>query len=108
MNTRGLMELVILNVGFQLGVTNQAVFSMMLIMALLTKFLTTPVVEMIHPRSQHGRLVLLIKDWLSCHEPTRSESAIQARSSTPSACLRDGSGFHPHSPPEGTSEAGSH
>jgi len=49
MNTRGLMELVILNVGFELGVINQAVFSMMVMMALVTTFLTTPLVEMIHP-----------------------------------------------------------
>lgn len=49
MNTRGLMELVILNVGFELGVINQTVFSMMVIMALVTTFLTTPLVEMIHP-----------------------------------------------------------
>ena len=49
MNTRGLMELVILNVGFELGVINRAVFSMMVIMAVVTTFLTTPLLEMIHP-----------------------------------------------------------
>jgi Kef-type K+ transport system membrane component KefB len=49
MNTRGLMELAILNMGFEPGAINQAVFSMMVIMALVTTFPTTPLVEMIHP-----------------------------------------------------------
>jgi len=41
MNTRGLMELVILNVGRELGVITDAVFAMMVIMALVTTALTT-------------------------------------------------------------------
>jgi len=49
MNTRGLMELVILNIGIELGVINQALFSMMVLMALVTTFLTTPLIEMVHP-----------------------------------------------------------
>ena len=49
MNTRGLMELVILNIGYDLGVINGAVFSMMVIMALVTTFLTTPLLRWIHP-----------------------------------------------------------
>ena len=49
MNTRGLMELVILNIGYDLGVINDAVFSMMVIMALVTTFLTTPLLLWIHP-----------------------------------------------------------
>jgi len=52
MNTRGLMELVILNIGFELGVINQALFSMMIIMALVTTFLTTPLLEAINPAQQ--------------------------------------------------------
>ena len=49
MNTRGLMELVILNIGLELGVINQTLFSMMVLMALVTTFLTTPLLEMVHP-----------------------------------------------------------
>ena len=42
MNTRGLMELVILNIGLDINVISPALFSMMVIMALVTTFMTTP------------------------------------------------------------------
>ncbi len=50
MNTRGLMELVILNVGRELGVITPAVFAMMVIMALVTTALTTPILHFVYPR----------------------------------------------------------
>lgn len=49
MNTRGLMELVILNIGLQEGVITPAVFAMMVLMALVTTALTTPLVHWIYP-----------------------------------------------------------
>lgn len=49
MNTRGLMELVILNVGLDIGVLSPTVFTMMVLMALLTTFMTTPLLEWIYP-----------------------------------------------------------
>ncbi|HEX3357169.1 MAG TPA: cation:proton antiporter [Tepidisphaeraceae bacterium] len=49
MNTRGLMELVILNIGLQEGVITPAVFAMMIIMALVTTALTTPILHWIYP-----------------------------------------------------------
>jgi Kef-type K+ transport system membrane component KefB len=49
MNTRGLMELVILTIGLELGVISPALFTMMVLMALVTTFLTTPVLEWIYP-----------------------------------------------------------
>jgi len=50
MNTRGLMELVILNIGRELGVISEAVFAMMVIMALVTTALTTPILSLVYPR----------------------------------------------------------
>lgn len=47
MNTRGLMELVALNLGLDLGVITPTVFTMLVIMALVTTFLTTPVLDAI-------------------------------------------------------------
>ncbi len=47
MNTRGLMELVILNIGLDIGVISPALFSMMVLMALFTTFMTTPVLRLI-------------------------------------------------------------
>src|SRR5687767_15397090 len=49
MNTRGLMELVILNIGRELGVITDAVFAMMVIMALVTTALTTPILNIVYP-----------------------------------------------------------
>src|SRR5579862_480824 len=49
MNTRGLMELIILNVGFDLGVISPALFAMMVLMAIVTTLATTPVLARIYP-----------------------------------------------------------
>ncbi len=43
MNTRGLMELVILNIGLDIKVISPSLFSMMVMMALVTTFMTTPI-----------------------------------------------------------------
>ncbi len=48
MNTRGLMELVALNIGFELGVLTPEVFAMMVIMALVTTFMTGPVLDLLN------------------------------------------------------------
>jgi Kef-type K+ transport system membrane component KefB/nucleotide-binding universal stress UspA family protein len=49
MNTRGLMELVILTIGLELGVISPALFAMMVLMALVTTFMTSPLLELIYP-----------------------------------------------------------
>lgn len=46
MNTRGLMELVVLNIGYDLGVLTPEVFAMMVIMALVTTFMTGPALNL--------------------------------------------------------------
>lgn len=48
MNTRGLMELVVLNIGYDLGVLSPEIFAMMVIMALLTTFMTGPALDLIN------------------------------------------------------------
>jgi len=48
MNTRGLMELVVLNIGYDLGVLNKEVFTMMVIMALITTAMTGPALDLIN------------------------------------------------------------
>jgi Kef-type K+ transport system membrane component KefB len=45
MNTRGLMELIVLNVGLDLGIVSPRLFAMMVIMALVTTVTTTPVLQ---------------------------------------------------------------
>lgn len=47
MNTRGLVELVVLNAGLELGILSSTLFTMMVIMALVTTFMTTPLLAML-------------------------------------------------------------
>ena len=42
MNTRGLMELIALNIGYDLGILSPRIFAMLVIMALVTTTLTGP------------------------------------------------------------------
>jgi Kef-type K+ transport system membrane component KefB len=45
MNTRGLMELVVLNVGLDIGVISPTLFTMMVVMAIVTTALTGPLLD---------------------------------------------------------------
>lgn len=49
MNTRGLMELVIISIGLELGVISPELFAMMVMMALVTTFMTTPLLTRLYP-----------------------------------------------------------
>jgi Kef-type K+ transport system membrane component KefB len=55
MNTRGLMELIVLNVGLDLGVISPTVFTMMVIMALVTTVATTPILAWVYPDRELAR-----------------------------------------------------
>jgi Kef-type K+ transport system membrane component KefB len=48
MNTRGLMELIILNIGYDLGILTPQVFTMMVVMALVTTLMTSPTLDLIN------------------------------------------------------------
>lgn len=48
MNTRGLMELIVLNIGYDLGVLTPQIFAMAVIMALVTTFMTGPALNFIN------------------------------------------------------------
>lgn len=50
MNTRALMELIIINVGFDLGVISQNMFTMLVIMAIGSTVITTPLLRRWLPR----------------------------------------------------------
>jgi len=50
MNTRGLMELVVLNVGLDAGLISPTLFTMMVIMALVTTAMTTPMLDALAAR----------------------------------------------------------
>ena len=48
MNTRGLIELVVLNIGYDLGILSGRIFAMMVIMAFATTFMTAPLLSLLH------------------------------------------------------------
>lgn len=48
LNTRGLMELVVINIGYDLGVLSPEIFAMMVLMALFTTFMTGPTLDLIN------------------------------------------------------------
>lgn len=46
MNTRGLMELVVLSMGYQLGILSPIIYAMLVLMTLVTTFMTTPLIDL--------------------------------------------------------------
>ena len=50
MNSRGLMELIIINIGLQKGIIGPTLFSMLVLMAIITTVMATPVFEMVYGR----------------------------------------------------------
>jgi Kef-type K+ transport system membrane component KefB len=52
MNTRGLMELIALNIGYELGILSQRIFAMLVIMAVLTTVMTGPLVTLFARRER--------------------------------------------------------
>ena len=54
MNTRALMELIVLNIGFDLGFIPQHVFTMLVIMAVATTMMTAPLLRVLLPRAGHA------------------------------------------------------
>jgi len=53
MNTRGLMELIVLNIGLDMGVISPTLFAMMVIMALVTTMATAPALHFLLPQRPH-------------------------------------------------------
>lgn len=60
MNTRGLVELVILNIGLDLGLISPTLFSMMVIMALVTTFMTSPLLDVFNQPRARMKLANLV------------------------------------------------
>jgi Kef-type K+ transport system membrane component KefB len=77
MNTRGLMELIVLNVGLDQGVISPALFSMMVVMAVVTTLAAAPALDLL------GRWSLL--------PTTRGETLPSEGVSTPRAASRPSS-----------------
>lgn len=55
MNSRGLMELIILNIGLQNGVITQTLFTIMVLMALVTTIMASPIFDRLAPATDKDR-----------------------------------------------------
>jgi len=62
MNTRGLMELVVLNIGYDLGVISPEIFVVLVIMAVVTTLMTGPLLNLI--------------DWIWRDQPVQQEEVV--------------------------------
>jgi Kef-type K+ transport system membrane component KefB len=72
MNTRGLTELIVLNIGLELGVVTPALFTSLVLVALVTTFMTGPVLRLIDPG---GRLTVQPEDELAAATADAVEGA---------------------------------
>lgn len=61
MNTRGLIELVILSMGLQLGILSPVMYAMLVIMTLVTTFMTTPILDLVN-KIWPAKIVKAVKD----------------------------------------------
>ncbi len=52
MNTRGLMELIVLNIGLSMGIISETLYAMMVLMALATTMMTGPLIHLIWPKPE--------------------------------------------------------
>jgi len=55
MNARGMMELILLNIGLQRGIIQPALFSVLVLMAVVTTLMATPVFELVYGRQARAR-----------------------------------------------------
>jgi Kef-type K+ transport system membrane component KefB len=57
MNTRGLTELIVLNLALEKGVISDALFAMLVLMALITTFMAGPLLRLLDPTNEYGEPV---------------------------------------------------
>ncbi len=55
MNARGLMELIIINIGLSRGIIGPALFAMLVLMAIVTTLMATPLFELVYGRAARAR-----------------------------------------------------
>lgn len=61
MNTRGLVELVVLNIGYDLGILTPRLFTMFVLMALITTFMTNPLLNILNRKFPKEAAELAVK-----------------------------------------------
>jgi Kef-type K+ transport system membrane component KefB len=75
MNTRGLTELIILSVGMQLHLLDTSLYSLMVVMALVTTAMSGPLLRLTYPKSTlDADLLKLPPDWTTEHSTTTTSA----------------------------------
>ena len=69
MNSRGLMELIIINIGLQKGIIGPTLFSMLVLMAIVTTVMASPLFELVYGRSARASGELAALDGGLAGEP---------------------------------------
>jgi Kef-type K+ transport system membrane component KefB len=54
MNTRGLTELIVLNIALEVGAISSVLFTALVIMAIVTTLMTGPLLKLLDPRNEYG------------------------------------------------------
>jgi Kef-type K+ transport system membrane component KefB len=80
MNTRGLMELILANIGLQRGVIGPALFSMLVLMAIITTLMASPLLDLVYGRrlraqGEFGKL-------RGTEAPAQATAAVDAKASS--------------------------
>jgi K+:H+ antiporter len=81
MNTRGLMELIVLNIGLELKVISPTLFAMLVVMALATTFATTPILHLLTRRDRRAEAKVTPRS----APPARARAGVLAPVSNPQA-----------------------
>lgn len=90
MNTRGLMELIVLNIGYELGVLPPTIFVMLVLMALFTTFLTSPalsVIDWLYPirnieaEKSRQKALGIFKALVACGNPENGKNLLNVAKS---------------------------
>jgi Kef-type K+ transport system membrane component KefB len=85
MNTRGLMELIVLNIGLELKVISPALFAMLVMMALVTTFATTPLLHLLTLRRPFESLNEESKPMIVSEAPIERKGGLLVPVSNPAA-----------------------
>ena len=81
MNTRGIVQLVVLNIGVQLGVISPVIFAIFVLMATILTFLTSPILSLLYRKNYDVRKLSvpnIAQDLRSVREgPVDSDDPVQ-------------------------------
>ncbi|KAK9356095.1 Sodium/hydrogen exchanger family-domain-containing protein [Lipomyces doorenjongii] len=82
MSCKGLVELIVLNVGLQAGILSQRVFTMFVVMALACTFLTTPLTTLLYPAWYQKKVALWRRGDINWNDPFVDVPTVPYRADT--------------------------